>query len=81
MADKVTFLASFPPIQSAIKVGDGMRIQLDIPESELPRAIKVVDLREAVLQVTITRADNVDAVPTKSSVVNGRKSHKDEVIT
>ena len=37
--DKITFTASLPPIQSAISVsgqGDGARIKLDIPQSELP---------------------------------------------
>lgn len=50
----VIFLANFPPIQSAIKVGqDGMRIQLDIPESEMVRAVLLLALREKVLKVTI----------------------------
>lgn len=50
----VTFLASFPPIQSAIKVGqDGMRIQLDIPESEMGNAIELLAMRDQVLRVTL----------------------------
>lgn len=54
MAEAVTFLASFPDIQSAIKVGrDGMRIQLDIPESEMWAAVKLLAWREVVLRVTI----------------------------
>lgn len=49
-----TFLASFPCIQSAIKIGpDGMRIQLDIPESEMGEAVKLLAWRDQVLQVTI----------------------------
>ena len=52
----VSFLASFPPIQSAIKVGqDGMRIQLDIPESEMPKAIGLLGMRECVLVVTVQK--------------------------
>lgn len=49
------FLASFPMIQSAIKVsGDGgMRIQLDIPESQLGNALGVVAWRNVVLRVKI----------------------------
>lgn len=54
--DKVTFKASFPPIGSAIKItgnGDGMRIQLDIPESEMDKAAWLLAMRESVLNVTI----------------------------
>ena len=57
-SDKVMFLASFPPIQSAIKVGhDGMRIQLDIPESEMARAVHLLTMRERVLRVTVEVED------------------------
>jgi hypothetical protein len=52
--DGATFLASFPPIQSAIKIGqDGMRIQLDIPETQMGNAIEVVQWRDCMLEVTI----------------------------
>lgn len=56
MTDPITFLASFPPIQSAIKTGrDGARIQLDIPASELPAIVRLMALvtLETVLKVTI----------------------------
>jgi len=56
VSEAATFLASFPAIQSAIKVyGDrqGMRVQLDIPESEMGEAIKLLMWRERVLVVTI----------------------------
>lgn len=54
----VTFLASFPPIQSAIKAGqDGMRIQLDIPESEMANAVELLAMRNAVLRVTVEIAE------------------------
>lgn len=52
----VTFNASFPDIQSAIKItggGDGMRIQFDIPESDLQKALAVVNWRRLPLQVTV----------------------------
>lgn len=50
----VSFLASFPPIQSAIKIGgDGMRIQLDIPETEVPNAVDLLAMRGKVLRVTV----------------------------
>ena len=49
-----SFLASIPEIQSAIKVGgDGMRLQLDIPESEMEKAMPVFGMRRRVLAVTI----------------------------
>ena len=57
---KVTFLAAFPPIQSAIKItgaGDGMRIQLDIPESEMANAIELLAWRQRVLKVTVELED------------------------
>ena len=60
MGESTTFLASFPPIQSAIKVyGDcqGCRIQLDIPESEMGNAMQLLLWRERVLEVTIRVAD------------------------
>lgn len=60
MADEITFLASFPPIQSAIKIagaGDGMRIQLDVPESEMANAIGLLAWRQRVLKVTVELED------------------------
>ena len=54
--DAASFLAAFPAIQSAIKVyGDkqGMRVQLDIPESEMGEALKLLMWRERVLRVTV----------------------------
>jgi hypothetical protein len=51
----VTFLASFPDIQGQLKVGkDGMRIALDVPESDLAQALKLVLWRDRALSVTIT---------------------------
>lgn len=55
-AERAEFLASFPAIQSAIKVdgaGNGMRVQLDIPESEMGEALKLLMWRECVLKVVI----------------------------
>jgi hypothetical protein len=54
MADPITFLAHFPAIQSAIQAGDdGMRIQLQIPESEMAQALYLMMMRDKVLRVTI----------------------------
>lgn len=56
MSEAATFLASFPPIQSAIKVyghRNGMRVQIDVPESEMGEAVKLLAWREKVLSVTV----------------------------
>lgn len=53
--DRAEFRATLPMIQSAVKIGgDGsMRIQLDVPETEMPHALPVVGWRDRVLKVTI----------------------------
>lgn len=54
--DVVTFLASIPAILSALKIsgnGDGMRVQFDIPESEMGNAVKLLVMRDKVLKITI----------------------------
>jgi hypothetical protein len=56
MSESVTFKAAFPAIQSAIKVyGDkqGMRVQLDIPESEMGAALSLLLWRECALEITV----------------------------
>lgn len=56
MSDSATFLSSFPSIQTALKIhgdGCGMRIQLDIPESEMAEAVKLLAWRQCVLMVTV----------------------------
>lgn len=52
--DKIQFMASIPPIQSAINTGsDGMRVKLDIPETDIAQAIKLITLRGKAFKVTI----------------------------
>ena len=54
MTDPITFLAHFPAIQAAIRLGDdGMRIELQIPESELAQALFLIGMRDKVLKVTV----------------------------
>lgn len=58
--DEIKFRAAFPPIQSAIKVygsNEGMRIQFDVPESEMAEAVKLLALRQRVLIVTVRLED------------------------
>ena len=65
MADSATFRAAFPSIQTAIKVagsGNGMRVQLDIPESEMSEAVKLLLWRQRVLVVTIAPENESDEV-------------------
>ena len=53
---RATFRAAFPSIHSAIKIkgsGDGMRIQFDIPESDMGEAVKLLQWRQTVLVVTV----------------------------
>ena len=55
MSEPVTFEASFPAIQSAIKVdgAGGARVQLDIPETELPAIARLLLLRGKVLKISV----------------------------
>uniref|UniRef100_A0A6M3KQB5 Uncharacterized protein n=1 Tax=viral metagenome TaxID=1070528 RepID=A0A6M3KQB5_9ZZZZ len=75
MSDEAAvFRAAFPTIQSAIKIyGDrqGMRVQLDIPESEMGEAVKLLMWREQVLVVTV-RPEKTEADGQQRS---GRQIH------
>ena len=56
--DPITFRASLPQIQSAIKIGgDGLRFQLDVPESDKAAAIALAALTGCELRVTIELAE------------------------
>lgn len=60
MADpnRAEFAASLPAIQGAVRFGDGAcRVQLDIPESELPEALKLATMHGKVLRVVIVAED------------------------
>ena len=49
-----TFNATIPPIMSGIKTGgDGMRVQFDIPESDMGEAAKLIAMRGKRLKVTV----------------------------
>ena len=75
----IEFLASFPPIQSAIKIDGqgGARIQLDIPETEMGNFIRAMMWRGKRLIVSLTLLDE-DAKneareePTRRSTKVGR---------
>ena len=77
--EKITFLASFPAIQSAIKItgdGGGMRIQLDIPENQMSEAVKLMLYRQVALRVTIevdTQSTHCLTMDNSNAVQKGRK--------
>lgn len=59
MADEkitVSFLAIISPVLAGIKItgdGNGMRIQLDIPETEMGAAARLLLMREKILKITV----------------------------
>ena len=70
----ITFTAAFPAIASAIIVsgdGNGLRLKLDVPETDLLAALHTLALRQTAFQVTITPLDD-DA----SSTIGGLKKPK-----
>ena len=60
MSDKITFLATFPTIKSALIVsGDegGMQVKLEIPEIEMAKAVHLLGVRGKILRVTVELED------------------------
>jgi hypothetical protein len=54
--NKIEFIATLPPIQSAINLdgqGDGARIKLDIPASEIDQVLKLQRLAGKTFRVII----------------------------
>lgn len=52
----ITFMASLPAIQSAILLdgnGDGARIKLDVPRTDIPAILELQRLSGMVFKVTI----------------------------
>lgn len=75
MARQITFLATISPLVSAIKItGDdsGMRILIDVPESEFANALGILTMRSSVLEVTI-----VDKGKAQINLGNSRTSADD----
>jgi len=58
----IQFIASLPDIQSAIAIsGEGAtRVKLDIPESEIANAVKLVTLKGKAFRVTIEPVEQDD---------------------
>lgn len=55
--DKISFVASLPPIQSALNIGgaegDSSRVKLDVPGSETAEVVKLLLLRGKAFRVTV----------------------------
>lgn len=74
--DKATFAASFPPIQSAILRtgnGDGLRVKLDVPESEMAEGVKLFGMVGKRLKVTIEVWTELDDATKKGTEGGGDK--------
>lgn len=73
----IEFIASLPDIQSAIQVsGNGaVRVKLDIPESEIANAVKLVMLKGQAFKVCIETIDGDDWIANinklKAELING----------
>ncbi len=66
----VSFKATFAPLESAIKISSdgGMRITLDIPESELAKALYLLELRNQVFTVNIdSKTENNNAISKRTN--------------
>lgn len=57
---QVTFLASLPPILSALKIGGdgGARIQFDVSDTDLAEVLRILIWRDEILRITIVPAEN-----------------------
>ena len=59
--EPISFLASFPAIASAIIIsgdGNGLRIKLDVPETDLLQSLHIIAMRQTAFKVTIEPLDD-----------------------
>ena len=70
----ITFKATFAPLESAIKISSegGMRITLDIPESDVANALYLLELRNQVFIVSI------DSKTEKNNAISKRTNRKSQ---
>ena len=74
--EKITFLASLPPIQSAIMVegtGDSMMVKLQIPLHKCPQALRLNLMTQKVLRVTVMEVPQKPLPPPPKDVVKEAK--------
>ena len=60
---KIEFIASLPAIQSALTVsgnGDGARLKLDVPGTDMPQVLKLLLMTGRSFRVTIQEVDDGD---------------------
>ena len=70
--DTAVMSAFIPPLQSAIRTGgDGMRVTLEIPETEMGQAVKLVAMRGKRLKVTVEVLTNFDNETKKTAERSG----------
>jgi len=59
--DEAVFLFTFPPILSSFKIhgeGEGMRVQLEIPEDQMGQAIKMLAWRGMRCEARVRRKED-----------------------
>lgn len=59
--EPISFIASIAPLQSAIQItgdGNGVRLKLDIPETELLQSLSLLAMRQTAFRVTIEPIEN-----------------------
>ena len=60
--EKIEFVASLPPIQSALNIGgaenDASRVKIDVPGTEIAQVVKLLLLRGKVFKVTIEEVED-----------------------
>ena len=59
--NKIEFIASLPPIQSAINIdgqGNGARIKLDIPASEMLQVVQLQTFVGRIFKITIEKYES-----------------------
>lgn len=79
---KAAFRASIPPIQSAIKIGqDGLRLTLEVPESDMAAAPLLIGMRNKVLycQIATKQHELSDEPPPKPKRKNGNRTNSEQL--
>lgn len=81
MDEPVTFLASIPPLQSALTfAGDGgARLKIDIPDSEIAAAAKLLMLRGKVLIVSMVVAPDEPDVTAQRTVTRDPRARTEKL--
>lgn len=66
--EEIEFSAALPDIQSAISIGNGCRIKLDVPETDIAAVMRLAAFgRSKVLRVTVEFDPSAAASPVDAS--------------